>query len=201
MPKAIEQATTVEAPTAPLVGEAGPPAALAVGSAVGFVLFPNELVPASVALLRSDERLDVRATIMTVERRRNPNPDSINPFINAWVESLRLQQRVRRHDPPVQRDNNEYPVEQFTLVYASGVPGGPLVAGTWFDLVPWTVELVATKYEERGPNKIVVVPFEQRNFGRWDGGEYAACYRTFDVERRSEAWDKLELNWTLRGSE
>ena len=177
-------------------GDEQAPTGPAIGDVVGFVLFPNEVVPAVVAALHTNERIDCKATIVIPERRPNPDPFAGNRFVIAHVESQRLQQRVRKFDPPVQRDQ-EHPLESFTLVHAAQEPGGPMTPGTWFDLSPWVVRLVCTKYEQKDRRGVVTVPGELKEFGPWSGSDYAAAFRSLDEQRRLAWFDRVELRFAL----
>jgi hypothetical protein len=131
---------------------------------------------------------------MQQERFRNTDPDSMNLFKTRWVQSQRLFSRVRSLDPPVQREG--VPVDSFTVAFAPKEPGGPLIAGTWFDLRPWHITVTATRFEIKDKSGMIEVPYEQRVLGEFAGAEYRDCYSMFDLARREGGWDRIDCLWS-----
>lgn len=183
-----------------------PPREMGVGSPVGFVLTPKEVVPALITRLHGGGagRIDLNATIMAEDSRPNPSRDSYNTFNIRWQRIERPFQRVRSQDPPVMRGDQI--AESFGVTSYGLEPGGPLTAGTWFDLRPWTITLVATRYEQRDNHKIIIVTAEERQIGQFDGADYGLCYAAF-CEARSKPdeatglpWDKVTAMFRLKES-
>jgi hypothetical protein len=169
-------------------------AALKVGDLIGFVLTVREVVPAVIKRLLNDGRVDLEATVIQDERRRNPDRESMNMFVNMKVKQFRLYQRSRPQDPPVVSKEGQI-VDQFTTSSAAE-PGGALVPGTWFDLRPWRVTLTGTTYEQKDNHNVVIVPFEQRQLGVFDGAQYKDCFGLLQEELKN--WDRVDAMWQLK---
>jgi len=191
---AVNKASVAEEAQVPPSVLIGNEAALKVGDLIGFVLTVREVVPAIIKRLLNDGRVDLEATVIQDERRRNPDRESMNMFVNMRVKQFRLYQRSRPMDPPVVSKEGQI-VDQFTTSSAAE-PGGALVPGTWFDLRPWRVTLTGTTYEQKDNHNVVIVPFEQRQLGVFDGVQYKDCFALLQDELKN--WDRVDAMWQLK---
>lgn len=174
------------------------------GDLVGFCINPREVVPAIIEKLNPDGRHHLKATILTTERYRNRNPESMEIYLRRVVASERLYLRARQFDPPVVGPGGgDFPLDSFTCNDATCTakePGGPLTSGTWFDLRPWVVSITATRFEIKDKHGMIEVPGEQRAFGPFDGAAFRQAYETFDRERREGGWDRVDVQYSLKSS-